>query len=104
VCERVGNAPVIGNVDEGINSEIIKNIYLDEYSEKSIKHCSMCWLVRLCNLCYQQAFYNNKINMINKNKYCLMSKFDAKKTLIYFCSLLEINDKRLDYLYEWEFS
>ncbi len=105
ICERIGNAPDIGNVDDGINYKVIKKYYLDEYKEKSIKYCSNCWSVRLCPICYQQAFFNNKINLDKKNWACLLQKKGIESTLLYlYCLLLEIDNSGLDYLYEIEFS
>jgi len=104
VCERIGNAPDIGNVNDGINYKVINKYYLDEYKEKSIKYCSNCWLVRLCPICYQQAFYNNKINLDKKNWACFLQKKGVETSLLYLCSLLEIDNNGLDYLYKFEFS
>ena len=104
ICERIGNAPELGNIKNGINYEIIKESYIDEYSEKSIGNCSKCWLVNLCPLCYQHTFHNNEINIMKKNMYCFLQKIEERKNLEDFCSLLEIDDKGLDYLYEWQIS
>ena len=32
-CERVGDSPSIGNVDNGVDTEAIKKYYLHEYEE-----------------------------------------------------------------------
>jgi uncharacterized protein len=103
ICERIGKAPDIGDVNNGISLEIIKKNYIDEYSEKSIVKCSKCWLARLCSICYQQAFYNNEVDIAKKEEYCLIQKVAEKESLKYYCILMEIDEKGLDYLYEWKF-
>lgn len=104
LCERIGISPDIGNVFEGINPEIIKDKYIIEYSNQSIKDCSHCWLIRLCPICYQQAFYNNKIDMQIKELYCELHRRGTIKDLSDYCSLIEIYEHGLDYLLEWKIS
>lgn len=70
VCERIGNAPSIGNVDDGIDVESIKKYYLKEYEERSILDCSQCWAVNLCDICYAQCYDETGLNMIEKRKLC----------------------------------
>lgn len=70
VCERVGDSPSIGNVDNGVDTEAIKKYYLHEYEEKSIRNCSNCWALRLCDICYADCYDQNGINVQMKAGYC----------------------------------
>lgn len=70
VCERIGNAPSIGNVDDGIDFESIKKYYLKEYEEKSISDCAQCWAVNLCDICYAQCYDEMGLNMTEKRRLC----------------------------------
>lgn len=70
VCERVGDSPSIGNIDNGVDTEAIKKYYLHEYEEKSIRNCSNCWALRLCDICYADCYDQNGINVQMKAGYC----------------------------------
>lgn len=70
VCEKIGNAPSIGNVDDGIDVESIKRYYLKEYEEKSLPDCSQCWAVNLCDICYAQCYDEAGLNMAEKRRIC----------------------------------
>lgn len=70
ICERIGDSPCIGNVDEGIDIESIKKYYLEEYEKKSIPDCSQCWAVNLCDICYAQCYDEKGINITEKRKRC----------------------------------
>lgn len=70
VCERIGNAPSIGHVDTGIDTEAIKKYYIEDYEEKSLPSCSNCWAVNLCDLCYSHCYDENGINMTEKEQAC----------------------------------
>lgn len=103
VCERIGSAPYIGDVNNGVRADIIKEIYIKDYDEKSLPICSKCWAIRLCQICYQNAFYSNEFNIGVKNQYCDAHRQITNDYLILFSSLLENNKDGLDYLLKWEF-
>lgn len=56
VCEKMGPSPNIGNVDSGFDIDAIRKYYVTDYIKKSIEHCSKCWAVRLCSLCYISCY------------------------------------------------
>lgn len=102
LCERVGLSPNIGNVRLGLDADTIEKVYINEYSTKSLDACSRCWLIRLCSICYQQAFFNNSFDIDKKSQYCAMQRMAMEKDLKFYCSLREIDPHGLDYLYDWE--
>ena len=104
LCERVNKAPKLGNIYDGLNFDVIREIYLHEYAEKSIKDCSKCWMARLCNLCYQHTFINEEINIEMKKIHCNSSAYSKLEELKFYCSLLERGKTSLNYLYEMELS
>jgi uncharacterized protein len=104
VCERMGNSPDLGNLYDGINKEVIRSRYIDEYREKSLPACSTCWLVKLCPICYAQVFVDYEFSVAKKNELCTAQRWEAGTSLRYLCTLLEINKNGLNYLYDWEFS
>jgi uncharacterized protein len=104
ICERIStHAPAIGHVDTGFDFETIKKVYIDDYAEKSLKDCSGCWGLRLCDICYYLAFNDEgELDMEKKRKYCGYQLRDLERILGYFISLQEKNPGKLDYLYQYE--
>lgn len=51
-CERIGNSPSIGDINQGIIEEKIYNKYVYEFSEVWENICSDCWAAKLCSSCY----------------------------------------------------
>lgn len=89
VCERIGNAPSIGHVDTGIDSEVIRRYYLDSYEVNSIPDCSQCWAVNLCDICYAQCCDEKGIDMAKKKKLCANVKERYLEWLSDYYELIE---------------
>lgn len=51
-CERIGNSPSIGDINQGIIEEKIYKKYVYEFSEVWENICSDCWAAKLCSSCY----------------------------------------------------
>lgn len=96
VCERIGNAPSIGNVDMGIDVGAIKKYYLREYEEQSIPECSKCWAINLCHICYAECFDEQGINMEEKRKACEETRSRFIWWLSYYHELLEKQPERIE--------
>lgn len=90
-CERVGDSPSIGNVDNGGDTEAIKKYYLHEYEEKSIRNCPNCWALRLCDICYADCYDQNSINVQMKAGYCEEVRERYKSWLIKYYETIENN-------------
>ena len=97
-CERNGSAPIIGNVYRGVDLDIVKRIYVEEYEKASLPVCSTCWALQLCEICYMHTFSQKGIDIIMKNEFCAGDKQLIIEYLKLYCHLLEINDTGLDYL------
>jgi len=103
VCERINHtAPTIGNVYSGIDIEVIRKIYLDEYTKAIFPFCSNCWAVELCKSCYMDIFSNGKLDFKNREHYCPAEKKSLEVLLSNYCSLLEQDSQKLKYLYDYE--
>ena len=70
LCERIGNSPNIGNLDQGVDIASVKKYFVRDYQEKSLNKCKNCWAVNLCTVCYAQCFDENGINMEAKDIEC----------------------------------
>lgn len=101
MCERIGMAPSLGNVEAGINIERINDLYVNEYEKKCLASCSECWALQLCSICYVQAFSGDQIDIEKKNRNCFLMRKRILEFLILFCRLLEINKTGLDFLSDW---
>ncbi|MPQ44887.1 radical SAM protein [Clostridium tarantellae] len=98
VCEQIGQAPKLGNVNDGINFDLIREKYIKEYNDKSIVDCKDCWAVRLCNLCYARCYDKNGINIISKKNKCFHEKRMAEYSLQEYHRILEENPELLECL------
>lgn len=79
------------NVDNGVDTEAIKKYYLHEYEEKSIRNCSNCWALRLCDICYADCYDQNGINVQMKAGYCEEVRERYKSWLIKYYETIENN-------------
>lgn len=98
ICERVGNIPVLGDIDTGIDIEKVKRIYIKEYSEQSIKKCSTCWYARICSICYCGCYTNEKFDLTKKSAMCEERKASCFRSLISYFETLESDEHAMDYL------
>lgn len=88
-CEKIGDSPNIGNVYTGIDKERIRQYYIHEYEEKSIKKCNECWAVNLCGICYASCYCKEGISSEMKDNGCIYQREQAKGELIAYHQLLE---------------
>ena len=102
ICERIGEAPNIGNVMNGIDIPRIQEKYIDEYIEQSRKYCQNCWAAHLCGICYASSYDENGLDMDTKKIRCISEKFGIENQLIQYHEILERNPKLLIPLNEME--
>lgn len=96
VCERIGTAPIIGDVNTGIDVEAIKKYYLKEYEEKSLPDCSQCWAINLCNICYAECYNEAGLDIKEKRKLCAETRNRYVMWLQYYHELLETQPDRIE--------
>lgn len=100
-CERVGNSPFIGDLENGLYMDTIEKEYLFGYAEKSYEKCSKCWLGRLCDVCYAHCFDDDGLNIEKKNKECYERLQSFKNALIMYFEFLEIDPHMFDFLTDY---
>lgn len=98
VCERIGEGPIIGNVDIGMDFKVLHEKFVDEYNRESSTDCSDCWAVRLCNLCYARCYNKNGIDINVKRNKCFHDRRMAEYCLSEYHRILEEDPKSLEYL------
>lgn len=101
LCERVESGCSIGNVQDGVDIDLIKRIYVKEYSERSIESCSKCWALQLCSICYVHVIFDSRFDILRKERNCNLMRKRMLDLLILFCELLDINRSGLDFLTKW---
>ncbi len=104
ICEKMpSDSPPIGNVNSGFDIETIKNFYIDNYAEKSIRYCSQCWAIKICDLCYVAAFNETgELDFEKKGRNCRFKLNSLEKLLTNVSALLKENPERLNYLYQYD--
>lgn len=88
-CEKVGEAPTIGNVNTGFDYEAIKKYYIEDYEKKSLEICNDCWAVNLCGVCYVAAFRKQEIDINFKRDVCNAQRQSWYNALIRYHALAE---------------
>lgn len=89
LCEKIGDAPEIGNVFNGANIENIKKYYIEDYQKQSLPKCNNCWAMNICPICYAACYSEDGINMERKELLCESQRDATKSDLIAYFTLLE---------------
>lgn len=98
LCEKIGNAPYIGNVKNGINLNAIKKHYIDDYMKDAKQCCADCWAIRFCGNCYVDSYTSDGFRSEYKRDLCGSALFGAEKALVDYHEVLERYPERLEYL------
>lgn len=89
-CERVGNAPFLGNVNRGFDWEKSYETYYIKFDQFFSARCDECWARTLCSLCYNSLMGQEgppeEIDQI-----CAGSRCMAEDVLKLYCGLLKTN-------------
>lgn len=104
LCEKIGNAPYVGDVFKGLDFESLKKHYIDDYLDGARKLCENCWAIRFCNSCYTECYDENGYRPEFKEDTCGGVLFRAENALISYHEVLERQPESLEYLNEVELS
>lgn len=104
MCERIGPAPFIGNVNDGLDFKAIQKHYFDDFAKEASKFCNDCWAVTLCSLCYLNCYNEKEINLSYRHRHCSTNRQILEKNLIAYHEILENNPQSLEYLNDIVFS
>lgn len=95
LCEKVGNIPSIGNVNEGFYKDRIKELYVDSFIQEAKKYCGECWAVNLCSMCYVNCFDQNGTHFAYRHNSCRSERIYLENNLVRYHTILEENPERL---------
>lgn len=103
LCERIySTAPTIGDVEKGIDYDLVKRVFVDEYIEMSNRDCAKCWVGRLCSLCYVDAYENKKFSYEKKRNMCRIIRHLVERDLKLYARLIKIDPEGLNYLGDYK--
>lgn len=98
ICERIGLSPYIGDIDNGVDINVVKKHYIQDFMNESVKYCNNCWAVHLCSVCYSECYNENGIEIENKHALCNSQRFNMERGLIQYHEILEHDPESLDYI------
>lgn len=104
ICEKLGEAPSIGNVHSGLDYESIKKYYVDDYCSEAQKYCKDCWAIHLCGMCYMNCYNKDGAHFKYRHSHCLMNRIYVEKNLSLYHEILENNPDALEILSDYDFS
>lgn len=96
VCEKIGESPFFGDVENGICEKCIQKKFIDEYDVNSLKNCNQCWAVHLCDVCYSTSYDKKGFNTTKKEKTCIHTRANIKNNLIEYYQILETKPDLID--------
>lgn len=101
-CEKVGNIPCLGNVNEGFDKEKIKKLYVEDFIEEAKEYCKECWAVNLCTLCYVNCYDANGLHLSYRHNSCRNERKYLEDNLRRYHALMEANPSELEQYNEME--
>lgn len=98
LCERIGESPSIGNIEDGVNYHKLFKYYFDDFQETGKLDCSNCWASTLCNVCYARYYDANGYNRETKLHVCESTRRELHDFLILYHTYLEENPEVINKL------
>lgn len=86
ICEKVDYALKIGSYLTWIDKDLVNKIIIDFVSFK-LKHCSFCWVNKLCSLCFS-SLLNNTGFVIHNNE-CNTERIKLENSLKLYIEIIE---------------
>lgn len=98
LCEKIGPAPYLGNVEEGLDLEEVQKHYVTDFIDEAVKYCSQCWAVNICPLCYTECYDEKGVHFSYRHVHCMGNRQLLEQSLIKYHEILETNPEELAYL------
>lgn len=94
MCEKIGDALPIGDLDTGYDLNAIWKA-VDEYIRLSRPQCTNCWAVRFCSSCYIGALKGPTYDPGRRASYCEGTRMAVLANLKHYCELMATNSSVL---------
>lgn len=92
-CEKISRSKNIGNVQNGLDFEIITQ-YVNDYQNNILLKCNKCNIGHLCTACFN-TFLSEGI-FLKDESICLRQQEQAKNNLTMYCYINELNSEWLN--------
>jgi uncharacterized protein len=94
-CDRTTRIPFIGNIEKGMDWDIIKELERD--AMENSKECYRCWALPMCNVCWIHLHSkDSKIDTGMKKAHCQNIKKSLYRWLIRYLQIFEYDPELLD--------
>lgn len=105
VCEKVSNAPFLGNYQKGYDFDKIYKMYMEDYADYFGQICDQCWARPMCSICYERTMDENGVISGIEKKVCEGSRRIIKDMFVNYYRFFE-KDRTLleELLSKYEFS
>lgn len=97
-CERIGECPSIGNVENGFQPENIQKYYVNDYANKSLHYCNECWARNLCTICYCKCYSEKGLDLEKKLELCNIETMSWADMLKTYMEYLEEDNNAFEFL------
>jgi uncharacterized protein len=95
ICSMMGVSPAIGDINGGLDRQSIKDLYLDDYEEKSIEDCNKCWAFKICKICYAGTYSNFSHDMDKKRAKCDKARNWSLRALTNYHEFMEAYPEKM---------
>lgn len=96
-CERVGYSPILGNINTGIDLDVIYSKYIFEFSDVWSNYCNDCWSAKMCSSCFINKMDSNGVRKPDLEA-CEIVKFSNKRNLEIYHNILLNSPEKLEFL------
>ena len=96
LCTMMGQHPQIGDIYHGIDRLKVKQLYVEDYEEESIKDCNECWAFKICKVCYTGAYTSDSFDITRKRKKCHEARNMAYTKLIEYHEFAEMYPEQMN--------
>ena len=95
ICEKTDNLPIVGNIKNGIDWDLIKK--MEEDFLATCSSCYSCWAIGLCKICWNHIYdKHGKVNQLIKDRYCNIVKTKMPYALELFVEITDNNPKAFE--------
>ncbi|WP_080370036.1 radical SAM protein [Clostridium botulinum] len=94
-CERIGDAPSIGDYEKGYYFDKIYKTYYEDYIKYFREICKDCWAQPMCSVCYERLMDKDGIKPSVENSLCPTSRRLIKDSFVNYYRLMETDRESL---------
>jgi uncharacterized protein len=98
VCEKMPvSAPSIGNLEKGIDYDLLYHVYLEAYRDMTLSICRKCWAINICDSCFIDGFDPGGLSPKKKKEKCKQERVNAASKIYCFCKAAEVMPNLADH-------